>query len=100
MSVEKPDDGIGRGDTIAFGVQTLTVLSAALANLSSVFIYCLFAFGLVQWLGLVPMMIRDFRKGYRLSVKGMAIMGAIGLLLNTACAGAFGNLPWQHPHFW
>ncbi len=96
MSVEKPDDGIGRGIAIAVMVQAATLVSAFLAVVAPPFLYCLFAFGLVQWIGLAPFMIRDYRNGYRSSVKGMAIAGSIGLLLNTACAGVFGALPWQH----
>jgi hypothetical protein len=89
VSVEKPDDSIGRGVAIGVMVQAATIVSAALAVIASPFIYCLFAFGLVQWIGLVPFMMRDFKGGYRQSVKGMAIAGCIGLLLNSACAGMF-----------
>ncbi len=96
MSVEKPDDGIGRGVGIAVMVQGATMLSGVFGVVASAFFYCLFAFGLVQWIGLVPFMIREYRNGYRSSVKGIAIMGSIGLLLNTTCAGLIGALPWQH----
>jgi hypothetical protein len=91
MSVEKPDDSIGRGVAMAVMVQAATVTTAALAVVAPPFIVCLSAFGLVQWIGLVPFMVREFKRGYRSSVKGMAIMGSIGLMLNTACAGLFLN---------
>ncbi len=77
MSVD-PDDGIGRGVAIAVMVQGATMVSAAMGVVAAAFFYCLFAFGVVQWIGLVPFMIREYRSGYRSSVKGIAIMGSIG----------------------
>jgi len=94
--ITKPEDSSGRGVGIADRVQAATLTCAALAVVAPPFIFCVFAFGLVQWIGLVPFMIRDFKRGYRQSVKGMAIAGCLGLLLNTACAGAFHVFPWQH----
>src|SRR5438876_8170414 len=42
--------------------------------------------GLVQWFALIPVYLRQRRKGRRLAAKGVLITGFLGLLLNATCA--------------
>jgi hypothetical protein len=47
------------------------------------------AWGLTQWIGIVPLILWERKKERPKTVQGLLITGALGLLLSSACAGMF-----------
>jgi hypothetical protein len=45
------------------------------------------SWGVAQWAALIPLILRQRAKGYPRTVDGLIIIGCIGLLLSSACAG-------------
>ncbi len=52
-------------------------------------VFELSSWGLTQWVGILPLVFIMRRRGNRRTVIGLLLMGAIGLLLSSACASVF-----------
>ncbi len=52
-------------------------------------VFGLSSWGLTQWVGILPLVFIMRRRGKRRTVIGLLLMGAIGLLLSSACASVF-----------
>ncbi len=88
---------VGGGTTIAFGV--LALLSALAADSSGhgkLSNYLFASWGVTQWIGLIPMIVHDFKKGRRNRATGLIVAGCVGLLLSSACAEIIFNLGNMH----
>jgi len=46
----------------------------------------LVGWGLTQWIGIVPLILRQRRQHHNETVKGLILSGSLGLLLSAACA--------------
>jgi hypothetical protein len=77
-----PRDGIGRGILFALLVDLGLFVMVGLAAPAG-----LFAFGLIEWIGLLPLFFVFRGNGQRLAAKGVLIIGGIVFLLQAACYG-------------
>ncbi len=72
--------GAGVGFAILCDLVLLVILGAA-------FPFSLFAFGLLEWIGLLPLYLVARKQGARQTAKGVLIVGLIIFLLQAACWG-------------
>ena len=87
----------GCATTIAFGllsfVLAITIDSGGHGKLSD---YLFASWGLTQWIGLIPLILSERKKGRRNRVTGIIVAGCLGLLLSSACAEIVINLGNMH----
>jgi hypothetical protein len=95
------NDSIGRGVLLTIALQILFIVAVPLLTLGLMSAvsyrgravgmpFTLFRWwGIAQWAALIPLCALQARKGNRMTMYGILITGAIGLLLNTACSSAF-----------
>lgn len=54
--------------------------------------YAFMGWGVLQWIGLIPLILNQRAKGYKNRVTGMIVVGCIALLVSMACASMLSNL--------
>jgi hypothetical protein len=54
--------------------------------------YLMVGWGVTQWIGIIPLIVNERKKGRKNRIKGLIIAGCIGVLLSSACASILLNL--------
>ena len=88
---------MGCGMTIAFGALSfLLALAADSSGHGKLSNYMFASWGVTQWIGIIPLILNDRKKGRKNRVMGMIVAGCLGLLLSSACAELVFNLGNMH----
>jgi hypothetical protein len=88
MTPPQPEPRPGLPDSIAAGVGFAIACDLVLFGLiAAVFGTALLAFGLLEWIGLLPIYLVARKQGCRKTAKGVLIVGFIVFLLQAACYG-------------
>jgi len=83
-----PEPRPGMPNSIGAGIGFAILCDVVLFGITAaVYAPALFAFGLVEWIGLLPLYLVARQQGARQTAKGVLIIGSIVFLLQAACWG-------------
>src|SRR5689334_1795874 len=90
-----PNDNFVAGCAMGCGVTlasvAVCVLIASLVN-GKQSDYYFMSWGVVQWIGLIPLILSQRSKGYKNRVAGIVVAGSASLLVSLACASMISNM--------
>lgn len=92
LDPQSSEDGVGRGCLYGCLCQAAFIALGLIAVFASGSAkgpglgFLLVGWGLTQWIGILPLILRQRRQHHNETVKGLVLSGSIGLLLSAACA--------------
>jgi hypothetical protein len=93
-----PNDNFLSGCAMGCGTTIASVIVCALVAFTvngKTSDYAFMSWGVVQWIGLIPLILTQRSKGYKNRVTGLIVSGCATLLASMACASMLSNMSFR-----